>query len=256
MRVIAIVPAAGRANRMRMGRNKVLIEVAGEPILSWAIKAICSSELASELIICAREGEEEDVWKIASAHARRMSISLVHGDIERQESVYNALMKINGEADYVLVHDAARPLATPQLMRNVLMAAIEFGAATAAVPCTDTIKEASEDGFVMRTLPRGNLYLIQTPQAFRYEILLKAHEHARRLSLSCTDDAALVEAIGGRVKLVLGETHNIKVTVPTDLLVVESLLKAFISSGTAPKCPCGGVSSAPQELPQALKGEV
>lgn len=256
MRVIAIVPAAGQASRMRTERNKVLIEIAGEPILSWAIKAICSSELASELIICVREGEEEDVWKIASAHACRMNISLVHGGIERQGSVYNALMKINGKADYVLVHDAARPLATPELMRSVLMAAIEFGAATAAVPCADTIKEASEDGFAMRTLSRQNLYLVQTPQAFRYEILLEAHEHARRLNLSCTDDAALVEAIGGRVKLVLGETHNIKVTVPTDLLVVESLLKAFISSGVAPRCPCGGVSSAPQKLLQALKGEV
>lgn len=237
-----------------MGRNKVLIEVAGEPVLSWAIKAICSSEVVDELIVCVREGEEEEAWRIASVHSSRMKISLVHGGIERQGSVYNALMKIDGKADYVLVHDAARPLATPHLVKSVLMAAIEFGAATAAVPCTDTVKEASEDGFVRRTLPRENLYLVQTPQAFRYEILLRAHEHARKLNLQCTDDAALVEAIGISVKLVMGELHNFKVTVPSDLLLVESLLKAFIDLGVAPKCPCFKATFSASRTSVSAKG--
>ncbi|MCS7254715.1 MAG: 2-C-methyl-D-erythritol 4-phosphate cytidylyltransferase [Armatimonadota bacterium] len=238
MRVIAVVPAAGRANRMGLERNKVLIDVAGEPVISWVIRAICASESVSELIICTRKGEEKDIWHAASPHKGKMNISLVEGGAERQESVYNALVEVEGKADYIIVHDAARPLVTPQLLRGVLKAAIEYGAATAAVPCTDTIKEANEDGFVKRTLPRQDLYLVQTPQAFRYEILRLAHEHARKLNLRCTDDATLVEAVGERVKLVPGEPHNIKITLHGDLLLAESLLKAFVAAGIAPKCSC------------------
>lgn len=238
MKVVAIVPAAGRGIRFGGAKNKTLIEVAGEPLLSWTIRAICSSGCAKELIICVRGSERDEVQQIASQHQRKMNISLVEGGEDRQGSVYNALMALEGDADYILVHDAVRPLATPQLISRVLDAAIDCGAATAAVPCTDTVKESDDSGFVRRTLPRDNLYLVQTPQAFRYALLLSAHEHARKIGLRCSDDAGLVEALGGSVKLVLGEPHNIKVTVQNDLLLVELLLNWFISANKAPICEC------------------
>jgi len=236
--ITAIVPAAGKAVRMGVGRNKVLIHVAGEPILSWVLKALCATGFIKRLIICVREDEQEDVLHIAEQHYSSIEIALVVGGSERQESVYNALKAIGSEDGYVVVHDAARPLVTPQLVSKVVEAAIEHGAATAAIPCTDTVKEADAGGFVLRTLSRQNLYLVQTPQAFSCKLLIRAHERAKKVGLLSTDDAALVEAIGAKVKLVAGDPCNIKVTEKNDLLIVESFLKERIASGEMIRCGC------------------
>jgi len=236
--VTAIVPAAGKSVRMGVGQNKVLINVAGEPILSWVLKALCATGFIKRLIICVREDEQEDVLRIAERHRGSMEVELVMGGSERQESVYNALKVIGSEDGYVVVHDAARPLVTPQLVSKVVEAAFEYGAATAGIPCTDTVKEADASGFVLRTLSRQSLYLVQTPQAFSCRLLIRAHERARELGLLCTDDAGLVEAIGAKVKLVVGDPCNIKVTERKDLLIVEAFLNERIASGKVIRCGC------------------
>jgi 2-C-methyl-D-erythritol 4-phosphate cytidylyltransferase len=146
---------------------------------------------------------------------------VIEGGTRRQDSVANGLARLR-DCEWVVIHDGARPLVTPRLIEDGLEAAKESGAAVAAIPVKDTIKMAGADNFVVVTPPRDSLWQVQTPQVFRHDIIAEAY---RNLTQEVTDDAALVERAGIKVKLYPGDERNLKITTPVDLAVAEVLLK-------------------------------
>jgi 2-C-methyl-D-erythritol 4-phosphate cytidylyltransferase / 2-C-methyl-D-erythritol 2,4-cyclodiphosphate synthase len=150
-------------------------------------------------------------------------IAIVDGGARRQDSVANAFALVAGRSDIVVIHDAARPLVSADLIRRTLDAAIEHGAAIAAQPATDTVKRGDADGVIVGTLPRGEIFMAQTPQAFRVAVLRDALTLTRG-SAEATDEATLVERAGHRVQLVVGDTQNMKITTADDLALAERLI--------------------------------
>lgn len=211
---------------MRAKRNKVFLPLVGRPMLAWTLQTLATVPSIEAIIVCIREEDRNEAIELVRSCDIGKQVTFITGGKERQDSVRNGITAMPYNVEYVVVHDAARPLLTTALVERVLNAAFEHGAATAAIPCTDTVKEGDEHNFVRCTLPRERLYLIQTPQAFRADLLRAAHEHGYKAGLYFTDDASLVEALGVKVKLVMGETYNIKITHREDLLIAELLLRA------------------------------
>jgi 2-C-methyl-D-erythritol 4-phosphate cytidylyltransferase len=260
--ISVIVPAAGCGARANLNENKVLAPLCGKPLLWWTLHALTRSHswpqgtTLREVIISARRDEFpliENVTDMLSNAASEPSQSdgawgehlhvemrCVEGGETRQDSVAAAAHKAGG--DYVLVHDAARPLLSPQVVQRVVIAAVKYGAAIAAVPVSDTVKRAAsragersaagDNPIIAQTLPRGDIWLAQTPQVFRREILLQALEEAQRTGFSGTDCASLVERLRDRfqnilypVRLVAGEERNFKVTYAPDLDRAAAVLR-------------------------------
>ncbi|WP_084413202.1 2-C-methyl-D-erythritol 4-phosphate cytidylyltransferase [Desulfovirgula thermocuniculi] len=215
-KVAAVIVAAGRAARMG-GVNKQFLPLGGLPVLARSLLAFEAAPSVEECVVVAPPGETGRVAVLARGEwGCRKVVAVVPGGESRQESVLAGLLALSPRTGMVIVHDGARPLLEPELVEAVLAEANHWGAATLAVPVRDTVKEADGDGFVARTLPRERLWLAQTPQAFRFALLLEAHRRARELGLAATDDAALVEALGHPVRLVRGSYRNLKITFPED----------------------------------------
>jgi 2-C-methyl-D-erythritol 4-phosphate cytidylyltransferase len=152
-------------------------------------------------------------------------IQVIRGGQERQDSVYCGLAKVSSDCSYVMIHDGARPLVTVDLISRVAAAVKITDAVTVGVPVKDTIKRTDADGFITDTLPRERLWHIQTPQAFRRELIVRAHEQAQTAGFYGTDDASLVERLGDLVKIIPGSYENLKITTPEDIIVAETILK-------------------------------
>ena len=211
--------AAGESRRMG-GVYKVFALLGGKPVLSRVIDACqgCNS-VAQVVVVVSRENLEKCQQLVAEAGWSKV-IEVCAGGRRRQDSVAVGLSRLS-HCQWVVIHDGARPLLTVDLIERGLEAARETGAAVAAVPVTDTIKVAEDDRLVHQTLPRGNLWAVQTPQVFRFDIIAEAYERAKG---EVTDDASLVEQLGYRVKLYMGSYDNIKVTTPDDLDLAEWML--------------------------------
>ena len=223
--VTAIFPAAGRGSRMKANRNKILLELSGETILVQTLKKFAEIDRISNLIIAVAKDEIPLITLLLESKNFSKPIQIVEGGSERQFSIYNAIQKIPSESEIVLIHDAARPLVSTETIEKVIDSAIEFGGSIAAVPEKNTIKIATSDQFVDKTLPRNLLWEIQTPQAFRREIIEKAYESAISDKFLGTDDSSLVERIGYPVKIVESESSNIKITTPDDLLFAKEFIR-------------------------------
>ncbi|HEY0074797.1 MAG TPA: 2-C-methyl-D-erythritol 4-phosphate cytidylyltransferase [Abditibacteriaceae bacterium] len=233
MQTISIlVPAAGCGSRAETSGNKILAPLCGEPLLWHTLRALTNlpafpaETQPLELILATRREEWELIQPILSKlniQNSTFKIQLVVGGTTRQDSVFAAAQAARG--DFLLVHDAARPLVSPLLIKRVIKAALQNGAALAALPCPDTVKQA-KDGFVELTLDRSVLWLAQTPQVFRRALLLDALENAAHTGFEGTDCASLLEHLGHPVQLVPGEARNFKVTYPDDLERAETMLKA------------------------------
>ena len=223
--VTAIFPAAGRGSRMKADRNKILLELAGESILIQTLKKFARIDRISKMIIAVSKEEIPIIKNLLESKNFSKPIQIVEGGSERQFSIYNAIKKIPSESEIVLIHDAARPLISVEIIDRVIDSAIEFGGSIAAVPEKNTIKIATSDQFVDKTLPRNLLWEIQTPQAFRREIIEKAYESAISDKFLGTDDSSLVERIGYPVKIVESESSNIKITTPDDLLFAKEFIR-------------------------------
>ena len=217
----AIVLAAGRGERFG-NEYKCLTPLFGRPILAYAIQPFQDSGKVDRIIVATRQEHFGDIGHLIENYGFSKVVQIVEGGDKRQDSVYNAISRIK-TADYILVHDGARPLASKELVEKTLAAAIDHGAAVAAVRAKDTVKQG--DAFVEKTIPRENIWLAQTPQAFRFDILQHAHNQARKMGLYTTDDASLVELTGWPVAIVPGEYSNIKVTTPDDILIVTALVR-------------------------------
>jgi len=219
----AVVVAAGRSERMG-GTDKIFAELAGRPLLAWTLRAFALCEAIEGIVVVGTPvavGRLEQLtreWRFAKVSA------VVAGGETRQASV-RAGVEAAEDAAIVAVHDGARPLVTPELVTRGVELARAHGAAVCAMLSRDTVKQANETGnvpIVGATLDRERIWLAQTPQVFVRELLLRAHRQAERVA---TDDAALVEALGERVLLYEGDTWNLKVTTPDDLLVAEAILR-------------------------------
>lgn len=222
-----IIPAAGRGHRMGQGaKPKQYLPLFGKPIIRWTLEACAAAHSVTQLVLVVAP-EDVEACRSWVAGAVDKPVHVVAGGDERQESVSRGLAAVPAHVPLVAVHDGVRPLVQPALMDRVVAAAARHGAATAGVPLKDTIKQV-QDGWVQATPDRATLRAVQTPQAFRRELLLKAHVAARAAGWQATDDAALVERLGHPVAIVDGAYDNLKITTAEDLLLAETLLRARV----------------------------
>ena len=217
----AVVVAAGKSTRM-LGVDKMLVTVLGRPLLSHSLQALSECHRVDEIVVVVSSRILVDVKRLVEENGWGKVTDVVEGGLRRQDSVRSGLECVDG-AEWVIVHDAARPCVGPKIFEQAIDAAQETGAAVAGVPVSDTIKLTDGNMIVNNTLPRQNVWLVQTPQAFRTDMLVKAHDH---VSVDVTDDSSMVEIMGEEVKIFHGLYSNIKVTTPTDLHVIESVLQA------------------------------
>lgn len=217
-----VIVAAGRGERFG-DSGKVLAEVAGRPLLYWSVAAALSASTVSEVVVVAGSHSHGAIADVLRQHVPEQPIAVCLGGERRQDSVMAGLGAVSGGCEIAIIHDAARPLATPAMFDAVAKAALESGAAITGVPVTDTIKEVN-GATVVRTVDRTSLRAAQTPQAFRRTLLERAFERARERDRQFTDEAALMESLGHPVTVVEGASWNVKVTVPEDLDIADVLL--------------------------------
>lgn len=223
--VSVIFPAAGQGTRMKAGRNKVLLELFGKPILLRTLETFSGLPEVGELIVVTGREEMAEVRAMLERAKHLKPWQLAEGSTERQYSIQNGLKLVAQETDLILVHDAARPLITPEVIRRVIEGARQQGGAIAAVPEKNTVKIVDDEGLVVSTPPRKSLWAVQTPQGFRKDILLEANARAEAEGFLGTDDASLVERLGNPVKVVMGDYRNIKITTPEDMVTAEAFLR-------------------------------
>ena len=221
----AIIVAAGKGTRMGPGVDKLWLEVAGWPVVAHTWKQFNDATSIGEIIVVVREGMQAHFTELAARFEFNKSFRLVAGGAERQDSVWNGLAALSPATEIVAIQDAARPCTTVQLIDATIQAARETGAAVAAQPVADTIKETADGQTISRTVDRSKLWSVQTPQTFRAEVIRRAIAAARAQNLVLTDDTAACELIGQPVRLVKSMSPNPKVTVPADLPFIESLLR-------------------------------
>jgi len=225
MHVTAIVPAAGSGVRFGGVVPKQYLPLAGLPLLAWTLRALAGSGHVDCIVVLVAPGHEARCRAEILAPYGLPVDQVLPGGADRQASVYAGLSGAPADTDLVLVHDGARPLITPEIVRAAVRAAAAEGAAAVAVPVTDTIKAADAEGRVAETLPRGRLWAAQTPQVFRAAWLREAHARALTDGFRGTDDAVLVERLGYPVRLVPGSAENLKVTTMADLAQAEQILR-------------------------------
>lgn len=231
----AVIVAAGSSSRMGPSTgsgqviDKLFVRLAGRPLLAHVLARFQESPEVDRIVLVVSEANLRRGRDLVAEHAFGKVSAVCAGGPRRQDSVRLGLDAL-GPCDWVLVHDGARLLVSAELIERGLKAARETGAAVPAVPVADTVKVAGEDGAVERTLDRSRLWAAQTPQVFRHDLLLRAHREvtadpSTALRAGFTDDAAMLEALGGRVRLFPGSSLNIKVTNHEDLRLAEALLQ-------------------------------
>ena len=210
-----------------MGANvdKLWLEVAARPVVAHTWKQFNDADCVDEIILVVRDGMQSDFTELAEKFNFHKPFRLVVGGAERQDSVWNGLAAVSPQTEIVAIQDAARPCTSADLIAATIAAARETGAAVAAQPVTDTIKETVDGKIISRTVDRSKLWSVQTPQTFRVEVIRRAISAARGKNLILTDDTAACELIGQPVQLVKSATPNPKVTVPADLPFIENLLQ-------------------------------
>jgi 2-C-methyl-D-erythritol 4-phosphate cytidylyltransferase len=221
-KVIAIVLGAGIGKRF--GDNKTLAVLGGRPLIIWALEALNHVPDIKEIIPVIKESDMEYVSEILDQFDIPKVRRIAPGGRERQDSVFNGLSIVDDKNSVILVHDGVRPLIEPGVVSDAINQLGDCDGVVVGVPPKDTIKEVRE-GFVTRTLQRDLLSSVQTPQIFRFETVYTAYEKAKKESFYSTDDSALVERYGGKIKMVMGSYTNIKITTPEDLMIAELFLK-------------------------------
>lgn len=223
-KVIAIVPAAGLGKRLGPDTNKPFQRLLDIPLLIWPLMVFEAIETISEIIPVIKEVDMERVAGLFEEYKLSKIKRIAPGGKERQDSVYHGLKLIDDGADIVVIHDGGRPLVAKDIVLKAIDNIEGFDGVIVAVPVKDTIKKAEND-IVKKTLKRDTLWAVQTPQVFRYNSIMKAYEKAMADKFYATDDSALIERLGGTVKIIMGSYDNIKVTTPEDIPVAEILLK-------------------------------
>jgi 2-C-methyl-D-erythritol 4-phosphate cytidylyltransferase len=230
--VNAVIVAAGKGERMGTLLPKPFLALAGVPLLIHTVRNLLRSPLITKLVIVVAAEREAFLQDLLERHGPfSVPIGLVHGGPERQDSVRLGLAALDRECEIVVIHDAARPFIAAEIVDRSVAAAVEVGGALVAIPVKDTIKQVDEDNTVLATVPRQSLWLAQTPQTFRVQLIREAHARALSEGVIATDDATLLERIGAQVKVVLGDPLNFKITTPDDLHLAEALLEKGLETG-------------------------
>jgi 2-C-methyl-D-erythritol 4-phosphate cytidylyltransferase / 2-C-methyl-D-erythritol 2,4-cyclodiphosphate synthase len=226
MKTVALIPAGGAGKRLKAQKAKQYLLLDHVPVLIHTLKAFQRAKVIDEIILVLPPDDVASAQKqLINKYDLTKVTAVVAGGKERQDSVRKGLAAITGECDIMVIHDAVRPFVTQKLINQVVAAARSFGAASVGVKAKDTIKETKKDNMVVATIPRQNLWLTQTPQAFKFELLKKAYKAAYDKKIYGTDDASLVERIGSKVKMIDGSYENIKITTPEDVIMAEALMK-------------------------------
>lgn len=227
-----LIPAAGMGQRLgsawqsqgKAQRNKLLLELRGKPLIAWTLLAAEAAERIHWIGLLGQPEDWPDFQQILTQLHLTKPVQFIQGGATRQESVYNGLQGLPGEAEQVLIHDGARCLATPDLLNRCAEAILTCPGLIAAIPVKDTIKVVDETQTIQDTPDRRQLWAAQTPQAFQVQQLKHCHGEGRSQGWVVTDDAALFERCGLPVKVVEGEETNLKVTTPADLAIAEFIL--------------------------------
>jgi len=222
MKASAIIVAAGSGIRLGVGEPKAFVKLHGHAMLHYSLATFAGLPSIVEVVIAIPAGMERKTRDEAARAGLAVPVKITPGGLERQDSVRIALALTSAEAEVIVIHDAARPFADATLFSRCLAAASARGAAIAAIPVADTLKRVA-DGTIQATVKRAGLYQAQTPQAFQRRLLIAAHERAAREHIIATDDADLVEQIGGTVEIVEASATNLKITTKADLMVAECL---------------------------------
>lgn len=226
MHVTAIVLAAGKGSRMQSDIPKQYMEVEGKPVLYYSLKAFEESSVDNIILVTSEDNVSYCKNDIIDKYNINKVKYVVAGGSERYWSVRNGLNAAKG-TDYVLIHDAARPCLTHEIIEQSIVEVQKTGACTVGVPVKDTIKLVDEDCFGIETPPRNLLWQVQTPQSFLYRDIMKAYRYMEQTNdTDITDDTMIMERyLGVKTKMIFGDYCNIKITTPEDLFIVESFLK-------------------------------
>ena len=223
-----VIPAAGQGTRMGTARAKQFLELDGKPILVRTIECFQSCNTVDNIVLAVEPGVRSLVQELVQANSLTKVIDVVAGGVQRQDSVWNGLQRLSSERiEIVLVHDGVRPFVYHRLIESVCSAVKEFGAAVPAVRPSETLKMVDKSGVVVMTPNRDEMRAVQTPQGFRFSALMQAYDQAMKKKFYATDDAGLVEHLGGKVKTVEGESLNVKITDPLDLQLAGVIVRGF-----------------------------
>ena len=224
-RVVAVIPAGGTGARMGADVPKQFLPLGGVPMLLHSLRAFDRApSVDAVILVVPHEEQRRALTDVIERYGVKKVQKVIAGGDTRQQSVYNGLKETDPDVEIVVVHDAVRPFVTEDLIERSIEAARKGGGAIVAIPMKDTPKQAGPDRQIQRTLDRNEMWLAQTPQTFRRDLLLEAYEKAAIERLQATDDAALVERLGHKVGIVAGTWENIKITTPEDMVLAEAIL--------------------------------
>ena len=224
--VSAIIVAAGQSRRMGGDTSKQFILIDGVPVIVRTLKAFEIAERIREVVIAARQEDIPQMYALIQDYEITKVKQIITGGETRQESVFRAIAQVDENADFLAIHDGARPLIRPQEIDLAVSAAVEHGAAALGVPVKDTVKQVDADGKIVDTPERSTLRAVQTPQVFSRALYLRAAEQAGEAAAQLTDDCQLIERTGAPVYLVRGAYANLKITTPEDVFAAEGILRA------------------------------
>lgn len=220
-----VVVAAGRGKRMGASTNKQFLNINNKPVLYYALKTFSNSKLIDGIIIvCPDNGVDYCKKEIVEKYKINKVLKIVTGGEERQDSVYNGLKAIE-DCEIVLIHDGVRPFVTNDIIKNGIKYAKLYGACTCGITSKDTIKIKNKEGFSSETPDRNTVFLVQTPQCFKYDLIMDCHQKLLEESIKVTDDTTVVEHYGHKVYLYEGSHRNIKITTPEDLHIAEKIVE-------------------------------
>ena len=217
-----LIAAAGSGTRMGASGNKLLMPLAGRPVLAWTLDAAFAAEAIEWIGIVGQPVDKAAIMNMVQAPTT--TINWINGGSTRQESVQLGLSALPPEAEHVLIHDGARCLVEPALLNRCAEVVATGNAVIAATPVTDTVKRVDCAGFITQTPDRSELWAAQTPQGFSVSKLSQGHSQALENGWNVTDDASLFERLGWPVRILESSPSNIKVTTPFDLIIAESVL--------------------------------
>jgi len=227
MHVNVVIVAAGKGSRLQSELPKPFLSVAGKPILVHTLRRFVPIEAVRRIVVVVAAEREALCQEVLHTHGPwPQPMTVVHGGAERQDSVRNGLAALEPQCEIVVIHDAARPFISVEAIQRSIDAAAETGSAVVATPVRDTIKRADAQHTIRETVSRHDLWLAQTPQTFRVEVIRAAHRWAQQRNIAGTDDATLVEQMGRPVRIVPGDALNFKITTPDDLALAQAVLQA------------------------------
>lgn len=218
-----IILAAGSGKRMMADKNKILLDLGDRPIIAHTIARFYDHPMVRKIILAIREEDEDQIDSIIATYGFNDIVKVV-GGAERQDSIYNCIKVLSDDTHILLIHDGARPFVDEDIITRSIQETLDYGATCIGVPSKDTVKIVDQDGIILDTPDRSQVWCAQTPQCFRFDLIREAHTRARQESFLGTDDASLVERYGHKVKMIMGSYMNNKITTPEDIKQARYIL--------------------------------